>query len=331
MGRNSAFRHFQGQHFNFLILLIGNVALALGPLFVRMADTGPTAAAFWRMALPLPIFALYYLYLRRRRKMAGNGTNGHDLPFVGEDGKIDQKLGKKSLFALLLAGLFFAADLTSWHAGIMLTKLGNSAIFGNCASLFLVIYAIFISRQWPRPTQILAILFAFLGALLLMGQSLEISPQNFRGDILSLLAGILYAGYMISLIRVRQKMDSFSVLFLVSIFSAIPLLIITLLLGEKLFADDWTALVALAICSQIIGQGCLIYSMSSFSSLVIGLVLLMQPVVSALTGLAIYGEVVTGLDIVGAAMVMAALVLVRMDKAPIKMVEALPDTKAGDD
>ena len=35
-------------------VVVGNVALAFGPWFVRVADTGPVAAAFWRMALGLP-------------------------------------------------------------------------------------------------------------------------------------------------------------------------------------------------------------------------------------------------------------------------------------
>ena len=39
-------------------LLAGNVALAMGPWFVRLADTGPVSAGFWRVALALPFLAL---------------------------------------------------------------------------------------------------------------------------------------------------------------------------------------------------------------------------------------------------------------------------------
>ena len=37
-----------------LALFGGNVALAIGPWFVRLADTGPVAAGFWRLFLALP-------------------------------------------------------------------------------------------------------------------------------------------------------------------------------------------------------------------------------------------------------------------------------------
>jgi hypothetical protein len=35
----------------FAALLAGAAAIAFAPIFVRLADTGPTASAFWRMAL----------------------------------------------------------------------------------------------------------------------------------------------------------------------------------------------------------------------------------------------------------------------------------------
>ncbi|MEO9490619.1 MAG: hypothetical protein ABJG26_03260, partial [Marinomonas sp.] len=39
-------------------LLIGNVALALGPWFVRLTDTGPVSAGFWRLFLALPFLLI---------------------------------------------------------------------------------------------------------------------------------------------------------------------------------------------------------------------------------------------------------------------------------
>ena len=49
---------YTGGAWHLAALLAGNVALALGPWLVRLTDTGPVAAGFWRMLLPLPLFAL---------------------------------------------------------------------------------------------------------------------------------------------------------------------------------------------------------------------------------------------------------------------------------
>ena len=39
----------------FIALILGACAIGFVPNLVRLADTGPAAAGFWRMALALPI------------------------------------------------------------------------------------------------------------------------------------------------------------------------------------------------------------------------------------------------------------------------------------
>ncbi|MGE0776257.1 MAG: EamA family transporter, partial [Sphingomonadaceae bacterium] len=94
-------------------MLAGNFALALGPWMVRLADVGPAASAFWRLALALPL-----LFLAAR-------LSGQSLPRA-----------RNLWLILVIGGVFFAGDLVSWHAGILLTKLANATIFGNAASFF---------------------------------------------------------------------------------------------------------------------------------------------------------------------------------------------------
>src|SRR3546814_1384215 len=50
----------------------------------------------------------------------------------------------------MAAGLFFALDLAAWHMGIVRTKVANATLFGNCASLLLVLWGIFHARTLPR-------------------------------------------------------------------------------------------------------------------------------------------------------------------------------------
>ncbi|MDX7953779.1 EamA/RhaT family transporter, partial [Lichenihabitans sp. Uapishka_5] len=39
-------------------LVVGAVAMGLSPIAVRLADVGPFASAFWRVALALPVLGL---------------------------------------------------------------------------------------------------------------------------------------------------------------------------------------------------------------------------------------------------------------------------------
>src|SRR4030088_3302285 len=52
------------SRFAFLCLLAGGCAIAFAPIFVRLADTGPVASAFWRCALAAPLLWTWVLAKR---------------------------------------------------------------------------------------------------------------------------------------------------------------------------------------------------------------------------------------------------------------------------
>jgi drug/metabolite transporter (DMT)-like permease len=82
--------------------------------------------------------------------------------------------------------------------------------------------------------------------------------------------------------------------------------------GEQIIPGDWTGLFALALCSQVIGQGLLVYALGHVPPLVVGIAMLTQPAVSALLGWIYYDEGLTARDWTGAAMIVVALILVRL-------------------
>ncbi|WP_308420810.1 DMT family transporter [Aurantiacibacter arachoides] len=276
-------------------LVGGNVALALGPWMVRLSDTGPVAAGFWRVALALPFLALLAL------------ANGQRLTGVG----------RRTLLAVLLGGALFGFDIASWHIGIGQTRLANSVLFGNSGSLILMVWGFVALRALPTGREWPAIIAAVAGSAILLGRSLEIDHANFVGDLFCLLAGVLYAGYLLILQDARQRLGSWSLLTLSGLTSAAVLLGTSLALGERIMPTDWTPLITLAFLSQIVGQGLLVYALRHFPPLVIGIALLTQPAVAAVVGWWVFGEVLVPLDYVGVAMVGSALVLARIVTPPV--------------
>lgn len=272
-----------------LALIGGNVALALGPWFVREADTGPVSAAFWRMFLALPFLVL--LAKTNHQRLTG--------------------MGAKTLGLVMLGAVTFALDLASWHIGIGMTRLGNATLFGNAGSIVLLFWGFLIARTLPGRLEWLAIVFALTGAAILMGRSLEISDETLIGDLFSVAAGLLYAVYLLTLQGARGQFGSWSLLVWVSLFAAPVLLGIALLLGEPVWPGDWTPVIGLFIVSQLIGQGLMVFALRYFPPLVVGLALLTQPVVASIYGWLAFGEVLSPLDIVGMVLVGAALAVSR--------------------
>ena len=107
-------------------LILANLFLAAGPWMVRLADVGPVAAGFWRLALAVPFLAFVAL-----APAAGAARSR-----LGADRAI-----------VALGGLFFAADLAAWHEGILRTKLANATLFGNFASFLFAIYGFVLLRR----------------------------------------------------------------------------------------------------------------------------------------------------------------------------------------
>ena len=291
----------------FAALLLANLFLAFGPWLVRLADVGPTASAFWRLSLAIPLLLLFARWQSRDAFRPGWAIG----------------------ITIVIGGLFFAADLAAWHFGIVRTKLANATLFGNSSSLLFAAYGFLAARMLPRAAQGAALLLAAIGALLLLGSSYELSPKHFVGDLFAILAGFFYAFYLIAIDRARKALPSMPVLALSTVAGAGPLLLFALLLGERVVPGDWTPVILLSLGSQVIGQGLLVYSMGHLSPVVVGVGLLTQPAVAAAIGWFAYGERLSLTDALGAVLIALALLLIRLPER--RLATEGPEPHLGDD
>ena len=290
------------HRFAFPAVLIGSCALAFGPWLVRLSQVGPVAAGFWRLALALPF--LFVIAAMTRQPVHWPG--------------------RKLATLVAVAAFFFAADLAAWHVGIHMTKLGNATLFGNVSSFAFAAWGLWLARRWPSTTQGLALGLAVIGAGMLMGSSFELSPRNFTGDLLALFAGLLYTGYLIAVQHARGSLKPLPLLFLASAFGAAMLLPVAMAFGERIVPNDWTFILLLALGSQVLGQGLLVYGIAHVPPLVVGLTLLTQPAISAFVGWVVYDERLGPIDFLGAIAIAAALVLVRLPERGLRQEAVQP-------
>lgn len=270
-----------------LALVIGSSLLAFGPLLVRLADVAPTASAFWRMALAAPVVVAVAL-LRRPGPLAS-------LPWG---------LG-------LLAGIFFAADLAAWHSGIVRTTTANATLFANTTAFMLAAWGLIVLRERAEAKRLVPLALAGAGALLLLAQSARIAPGNLVGDMLSLAAALFYTFYLVVIMRLRGAYPTATVIALATTACAVVLLPLALLMGGAFWPTDWRPLAGLAISSQLAGQSLMIFASGRLPASLLALGLLIQPVVSAAAGFLVFGEALGPAELLGAALILVALLLVR--------------------
>ena len=122
--------------------------------------------------------------------------------------------------------------------------------------------------------------------MLLMGNSYELSPANFAGDLLALLAGLFYTFYLIAVDRARagdgalagarhrhrRRRSAAARCFALAI-------------GEQVMPGDWTPVILLSISSQLDRPGpARLCHGPSARRCVVGLCFLTQPIASAAIG-----------------------------------------------
>lgn len=273
------------------MFLAGSAILSAGPLLVRLADVSALSSAFWRLALAVAPLALLARLIAR--PPAAPRREIHVGWFVA-------------------AGGFFAADLAAWHLGIERTTLANAALFANGASFLYPLWGYAVARTWPSRRATLALLLAGMGLVLLMGLSAEVSPRHLAGDLLCLLAAVFYTFYLVAMDHARGGTSALAALGRATLVGAIALLPVAIAAPGSFWPQDWTPLLLLALGSQVVGQGLIIFALPHIPAIAAGLGLLIQPLLSATFGWLWFGERLSRLEAAGMVAILVALVLVRL-------------------
>lgn len=274
-------------------LLVGAACIALSPIFVRLSEAGPTATAFWRVALAVPVlWILFFLKSRTRTQ---------------------RYAGKWPL--LLAAGLAFAGDLGFWHASVQLTSVANSTLLANLASIFVTLAAWVFLRHKPTGVFLAGLGAALSGVGLLVHASLAFSATGLAGDALGVVTAMFYAGYLLAVKGLRDRGEA--TLYLMAVTSTITALLlfpVALATGETVLpasASGWWILIGLALISHAAGQGLIAYALAHLPAAFSSVSLLSQPVMAALFAWVLLSEGLTPLQILGGLIVLAGIYLAR--------------------
>jgi drug/metabolite transporter (DMT)-like permease len=277
------------------------LGIALAPIFVRVSELGPAATAFWRLFLALPFLWLFLALADRRA------------------GASSRPAGRREALALVVSGLFFAGDLALWHWSLGLTSVANSTFLVNLAPVFVALGAYLVFRERFSATFLAGLAAAILGAALLVGGSPDPGSQQLLGDALAVLAAVSYAGYILSVSRLRSRFSTAAVMAYGSLVTCAALLPVALLSGEDLLATTargWAVLLGIALVSQVGGQGLIAYALAHLPAAFSSVALLLQPVAAALLAWALLGEAMGPWQALGGAVVLVGIALARSGSRP---------------
>ncbi len=281
----------------FLALVIGAVAMGASPVFVRFAEIGPVTSAFYRMALALPPLLLWLWFAEPNIKQR----------------QWRQVMGGNR-FAIL-AGLVFAGDLLFWHLAIVNTTIANATFMATMAPVWVLLLSGVLLGERVGRSEITGLSLCLLGGVALAGGTMSLNPDNLRGDIFGIITSVFFGLYFLCVRRARREGAS------TAFIMAISSLVTCAVLAGAAFAleDQWwpmtltgvAALFALAMVSQVGGQGLLAYALGHVPAAFSSLVIFMEAVAAAALGWLVLGEGLTVFQWLGGATIFVGVAIAR--------------------
>ncbi|CAN5582452.1 DMT family transporter [soil metagenome] len=282
-----------------LAALLGAACIAFAAIFVRLADVSPTTATVFRCLYALPVLGVLALLERHRYG-----------PRAGPQ-----------LRMAMLAGVFFAIDLTAFHYAIGLVGAGLATVLANLQVVIVAVVAWMLLGERPSGRLIVSIPLAILGAVLISGllEQGAYGSDPGLGVGFGLLAAVTYAGYL--LILRRSGADLRRPAGPVFESTAAALLVAAaggLAIGGLDLAPSWPAhgwLLALALVAQAAGGLLIVVSLPRLPAALTSITLTAQPIGTMVLGVALLGERPSPGQLAGVGLILAGLLIASVSRA----------------
>ena len=278
----------------FFILIIGAIAIAFSPIFVRFSDVDPIMTAFYRIFISLPFF-LFFSSFNIIEKVKFPEFNN-------------------SYVIFLVSGIFFALDLICWHWSIKLTTVSKATFLSNLAPIVVIIFSLIFLKERFSKFFYLAALLSMVGMLMLLGESFKFNKSQFIGDLLGVLTAVWYGSYIVTISQLRKKYNSTSIMFLSGIVTAIILLIVSILFEQSLIPQSLftiSIIFLLGFICQFMGQSFITYSLAYLSASLSSLCLLIQPIAATVLAYFFFQEKLTTIQFFGSALILIGIYIAR--------------------
>ena len=279
----------------FAAVLFGASVLGLSAIFVKFAVAGgatSTTVGFYRMLFALP--GVYLLARRRGGVGAGAGRT----------------------WGVLAGGALFL-DLWLWHAAMHETTAANATLLvSGLAPVWVAMFAV-------------TVLHLRYDALAWMGQALGVGGALIlalakgarggtgRGELLAVIASVCYAAFTLALKRSRRTLQAEQALFWMTAGCLLFFAPVVLLTGAPLHGytvQAWWSLVGLGVVVHIAGWWSASWGLGHTSAALGAIALQGQQVATMFLAAWLLAEPIKPLGLLGAALIVAGIVLVARNK-----------------
>jgi drug/metabolite transporter (DMT)-like permease len=282
-----------------IALMLGAVAMGASVMFVRWADVGPYASAFWRVFLALPFL---WAWMRLEH---------------GPAERSDRAGGIVALFSdrtVLLAGLVFTGDLFFWHLAILGTTVANATFLATTAPIWVALGAWAVLSEAVSARALAGIALCMLGGIALIGESYGFMPQRLWGDLHGVATAVFFGAYVLVVRAARARHGAAALMFASTAITAACLFVIASLFEPRILPQSMpglAALLALALISQVGGQGLVAVALGTLPATFSALVIFLEAIAAASFGWLLLGEPLGVVQVLGGVLILVGIFVAR--------------------
>ncbi|MEM1054132.1 MAG: DMT family transporter [Bacteroidota bacterium] len=281
-----------------VVLWVGLATLGASAILIRLAGVEETTdfrtLVVWRLIFTVALLAPIGL---------------------GREARSDfRTLDRRDVGLLVTAGGLLAFHFLGWFASLAFTSVASATVLVTMSPLFIALLGVVLLKERPGRTTWIAILFGVAGAVLIgVGDSRGgVFPQAALGNALAFGAALCIAIYLLVGRAVRQRVGFGAYFFPINVVVLVVTLTVAVVGGIPLALDLPTLglCLAMALGPGLLGHGALAYSVKYLPAATVGLLSLVEPVVSALLALVLFREVPVPLAVVGMMVVLGSIAAV---------------------
>jgi len=281
----------------FFILLSGVISISFAAIFVRFCDdVPPLMIATYRL-----IFASIIIISLFKFKHYTISS-----------------ITKKDLILSIISGMILSIHFYTWFTSLKLTSIASSVVLVTTSPIFVGIFSFFLLKEKQNINIIIGIALSIIGSTILtigdinINDTLIFDKNALMGDIFAVFGAISAAIYMMIGSKVRENLDIIPYITITYTASAITLLLISLLSGQKFVGykpSSYAFMLLLAVIPQLIGHTSLNWALKHLKSSMVAIVTLGEPIGAAILGYLFFREGIDKYQYVGIILIFMAILI----------------------
>ncbi|MFB2644692.1 DMT family transporter [Raphidiopsis sp. BLCC-F218] len=294
----------------FSSLLLGVFILSFAAIFTRIAENelSPSATVFNRYYIATVVLVPWQIIQLR----------------INNSSEPNQVIKLQDWAIFVLSSILGTSAIFLWASSLTQTSVANSNLLHNVTPIFAVLGGwLFLGQSFDYKF-LLGMLLAIIGVFIISFGDFHSAVNSLYGDSLALLSAVFYALNYLVREKLRSKFSASTILLWTCLLSGCFTFLITLTTETQLFPNSWQtwlAVICLAVLCQIIGQGLLIHNLKQFSSAFVTLLMLTEPLLTALFAFIIFAEKLSPLNWVAFIVVLIGIYIAKLSISSAKVVE----------